>query len=806
MRLRFDIQGPARVLWGVLLVLAALPVHGAGSYSGIYPHLAFFNEENECGTGAVVPWADRLWVVTYAPHQPRGSTDKLYEITPALESIIRPESIGGTPANRMIHRESRQLFIGPYVIDEQRKVRVIPYTRMVGRPTGNARHLFDPANKIYTATMEEGFYEVNVHTLGVTELYADEQGQAGSLAGLPGAHGKGLYSGQGRLIYANNGEPGEEALRNPLITSGVLAEWDGQEWSTVLRAQFTEVTGPGGLYGNAQPARDPVWSVGWDARSLIVMLLDGGRWYRYRLPKGSHSYDGAHGWNTEWPRIRDIGEEDLLMTMHGVFWRFPKTFCAADSKGIAPRSSYLKVVGDFCRWRDRVVLGCDDTAKSEFLNKRKAKGIIEAPQSQSNLWFVEPSQLDGFGSVIGRGAVWLNDRVAAGEASDAFLLAGFKHRAAHLASERPTTLTFETDRDGNGQWTALMDVEVKGYRWHSFDPDLDAAWIRVRSSESLERATVWYHYGTGSPERSPLQQAKFLGLARIGDREIVGGVVRAQGGGRRTLEFAARDAGGPIGHYTLDGEMVLRRTADSSAYSGLIQRAAIPSRQGVLSLDAASVIYTDDGGRRFRLPQNPDFVQPRSLGVGRLCREVATERDLLNCYGTLYELPADNAGGFARVRPVASHELQIVDYCSYRGLLVLSGVRLETAGDNPHVIRSEDGRVALWVGAIDDLWDLGKPVGKGGPWLETRVGPAEASDAYLMTGYDRKLLELSSSERAAIRVEVDVSGAGDWHAYKTVRLEPGQTLRHEFPPSFQAYWIRFRSSATTVATAQLDYR
>ena len=74
--------------------------------SGIYPHLATFNEEGECGTGAVVPWADRLWVVSYAPHKPTGSTDKLYEITPALEQIIRPESIGGTPANRMIHRES----------------------------------------------------------------------------------------------------------------------------------------------------------------------------------------------------------------------------------------------------------------------------------------------------------------------------------------------------------------------------------------------------------------------------------------------------------------------------------------------------------------------------------------------------------------------------------------------------------------------------------------------------------------------------------------------------------------------------
>lgn len=63
------------------------------SLSGIYPHLAYFNNEGECGTGAVVPWADRLWVITYGPHKPMGSSDKLYEITPTLQQIIRDESI-----------------------------------------------------------------------------------------------------------------------------------------------------------------------------------------------------------------------------------------------------------------------------------------------------------------------------------------------------------------------------------------------------------------------------------------------------------------------------------------------------------------------------------------------------------------------------------------------------------------------------------------------------------------------------------------------------------------------------------------
>ena len=131
-------------------IAAAEPI----SFSGIYPSLATFNDEGECGTGAVVPWADRLWVISYAPHKPQGSSDKLYEITPDLRQIVRPESVGGTPANRMIHRESQQLFIGPYAIDAKGGVRVIPPGAMFGRLTGNARHLTEPADKIFCATME----------------------------------------------------------------------------------------------------------------------------------------------------------------------------------------------------------------------------------------------------------------------------------------------------------------------------------------------------------------------------------------------------------------------------------------------------------------------------------------------------------------------------------------------------------------------------------------------------------------------------------------------------------------------------
>lgn len=803
-----------RTLFAILvsLILASLSdLEGQSkpSFSGIYPHLALFNDEGECGTGAVVPWAGRLWAITYAPHRPRGSSDSLYEITPDLELIVRSESIGGTPANRMIHRESNQLFIGPYVIDAAQRVRTIPYSKMFGRLTGNARHLTDPANKIYYATMEEGFYEVDVQTLQVTTLYHDEQVKTGPKADLPGYHGKGLYSGQGRLVYANNGEQNAAARRNPFTASGVLAEWNGSAWSTVLRNQFTEVTGPGGIYGNANPKSDPIWSVGWDAKSLILMLLDHGRWHRFRLPKGSHSYDGAHGWNTEWPRIRDVGESSLLMTMHGIFWRFPRHFSAQNSSGIRARSSYLKVVGDFCRWQNRIVLGCDDAAKNEFLNKRRAKGNIPGPQSQSNFWFVAPAQLDQIGPVLARGAVWLEEDVTAQTMSDPILFSGFDRRAVHLAHNgaAPAMFNFEIDRNGDGTWTVLRSVKVPahGYRWLEFGPQVVGSWVRLRAGTPIVGATAQFTFANDD-ERSHNSPTKFASLARPGAENPTGGLLRARGGNKRTLHFAAKSRHGALGYYELSGDIKLRPVDDTSTHSWLQQNAEIPSRQGVIELDSASVIYIADDGQRFRIPRGgpAEFDRPGPLGWSRLDREVATERDLFNCHGTFYELPAVSAGGFARIRPISTHRRRISDYCSYRGLLVMSG--LQAAAANPHTIRSTDGKTALWVGAIDDIWELGKPTGRGGPWLNTAVTSGRASEPYLMTGYDRKTLTLSATDPVTITAEVDLTGVGLWQQYRSLPLAGGgKKVTHVFPMAFQAYWIRFRSDKATTATAQLVY-
>lgn len=792
--------------------------------SGVYPHLAYYNNEGECGTGAVVAWGESLWVITYGPHLPYGSSDKLYQITSGLEQIVRDESIGGTPANRMIHKESNQLFIGPYGISAEENVRVIPYTVMPGRHTGNARHLTDPANKIYYSTMEEGFYEVDVNTLEVKELFRDgnvgrkpgEMAQEAAL--LPGAHGKGLYSGQGVLVYSNNGEATQEALRKFDVEAGSLSEWDGKEWKLIRRNQFVEVTGPGGIYGNPNPETDPIWATGWDHKSLLLGVRGATEgWHFYRLPKASHSYDGAHGWNTEWPRIRDIGTEeqpDYLMMMHGMFWNFPGTFTVANSTGIRPRSAYLKVIGDFTRWKDQLVFGCDDSAQREFLNKRKAKGNIEGPgQSNSNLWFTSVSTPDELGPTTAGGTLWAEEKVNADEYSEPFLFTGWPHRSSWVRNEgtAPVTITYEVDKKGNNEWSRLKSIELAAGESANIDFSSSEAgeWVRAKADRPVT-LTLTFTY-RGNDTRSTTPDVIFKGLANIRSESNLGGLLYGLGENRRTLGLLANATTdgktSETGYYEMGEELKLERKDDVTTADFIRDRFAIP--QQIVEIEKGSVLVIDDKNRRWRLPLGEDaYSSLTDRGLLRICREVATERDLFSCHGTFYELPAENADGYAKIRPVATHHYRINDYASYRGMLILTGVVPKEGKKNPHVIVSEDGKAALWAGVIDDLWKLGKPTGKGGPWVDSNVKAQVASDPYLIGFYDQRELTLSHTSEKAVKitVEVDPTGNGDWIKYAVYTVEPGQQQRHQFSSFFHARWIRFISDTDTNLTTWLEYK
>jgi hypothetical protein len=267
-----------------------------------------------------------------------------------------------------------------------------------------------------------------------------------------------------------------------------------------------------------------------------------------------------------------------------------------------------------------------------------------------------------------------------------------------------------------------------------------------------------------------------------------------RGENKGTLLLATPDA-----LYEVDAKLAFQPVTDAKTHTWMKDNLAAP--KAALEVDAASVIYKDEAGKRWRLPKSA----AQADGI-RVAREVSTERDLFHAHGTFYELPSNNAGGIAMVRPVTTHNLPIQDFCSWRGLTVLAGLPKMPvpAGE---FVESSDGKQRLWMGASDDLWRFGKPSGQGGPWKDSSVTAEVPSEPYLMAGYDRKQLQISHANPASlkVRIEVDLTGSGLWVTYNTFDVPAGKPVVHQFPVGYSAYWLRAVAAADATVSVTLTY-
>ena len=649
-------------------------------FGGRYPHLAVSNKQGECGIGAVVPWAGRLWFITYGPHLPNGSDDKLYEVDAALGITSRRESVGGTPADRLIHAETNQLVIGPYVIDATGGVRVVPPGRMEGRLTAAARHLTDPEHKVFIYDMEGLLSELDLKTLEPKRLFARP---------VPGWHGKGAYSGQGVLVIANNGEHAAASAKKfePFLyavpntravpeEAGALAEWDGRQWRLVRRRQFTDVTGPGGIHG--PPSADaPLWAIGWDEKSVLLLVRSAAQaaagrdpWHTFRLPKACNSFDGDHGWHTEWPRIREVvaaadgRPAKFILTMHGGWYDLPGTFSAETPTGLRPICTHLKITGDVAPWQvagqPAIVFGCDDTAKSGFKSDFQQPRNDLNGRSNSNLWFTTWDRLGQLGRPAGTGYVWRGEDVQAGIPSDPFLLAGdYGKRIVHLAHGSRTPVTFTLEAGAGSAWREIATVTVPadGSRHHVLPADVEGDWVRVTADRDAQDVTVVFRYGIRGGRVEDRQLFAALVDTRANE-PWVGTVFRSGEGEQLPLDLLARSVAGATAAEARAWRIRFDRPAAEPIDSGdpaavfLRDKAVVAAAD--VSFDAASVILAE-GPKVFRLPKPIDpqvaaeYEAPFAAGWPRGLREVATERALLNAAGTFYVLPRVTSGGAALV-------------------------------------------------------------------------------------------------------------------------------------------------------------
>ncbi len=407
---------------------------------------------SECGVGALLPWADALWAVTYNSHmQGTGSGLGLYRIAEDL-TIERVHVHDGTHANRFVHAASNQAIVGPYLIDLKGNWTFLEQFAN-HRLTATMKHLGDPANLVYMLTMEGLLFELDVNTRKSRQV-ADLIREC-KIGKRP--HFKGGFTGQGRVLAANNGfyEYGEEGAG--------LFEWDGKSWRALSRKPHMDCAGRNDM-GNV------VFATGWDESSVLFWALVKGQWQRYRLPKSSHAFE--HAWQTEWMRIREVETEHFLVDIQGGFFELQPVAFADRIWGVKPICQHLRIIPDYCAFRGLLALAGNQTTPNRDNNP-------VGGQPQAGIWFGKTDDLWSWGKPQGWGGPWRRAAVTKGAPSDPFLMTGYDKKVLHLKCDQPAGFDLEVDFLGDGEWSRYERLKVNGYAFHVFPPGFSAHWVRL---------------------------------------------------------------------------------------------------------------------------------------------------------------------------------------------------------------------------------------------------------------------------------------------------------------------------------------
>lgn len=452
------------------------------SVSGVMPHLTVFADavkpkRTETGIGGLMPWAGKLWLVSYVAHtHTSGGGTGLFSIDENFRIEKHKESIVGTYANRIIHSPTHTLLIGPHAIDHTGKVRTIREFSE-HRLTATMEHPTEPETKALYLTMEGLLFEVDIDSLKVTQLanLLDELDVAPDAY----SHFKGGHTSQGKIFVTNNTYEERDFLGQ--AADGRLGMFDGSQWQTIERKPFCEVTGRSGEDW-------PVYATGWDNASAILKTYYRDEWTTYRLPKATHTFD--HMWYTEWPRIREVETERFLLDTHFMFYELPAMLYDGKLWGLRPISTHLRMIPDFCSWRGMLVLAGNQVTPISDSNPW-------AGEPHSNLWFGKTDDLWSFGKPSGWGGPWWKDAVTAGETSDPYLMTGFDKKVLHIShtGSAPASFRIEVDFLGTQEWQPYLTLEAgaNGYAHHIFPDGFSAHWVRL-VSESATTVSAQFTY------------------------------------------------------------------------------------------------------------------------------------------------------------------------------------------------------------------------------------------------------------------------------------------------------------------------
>lgn len=436
--------------------------------NGIFPQNAIYVNhqagQSECGIGAMIPWAGKLWYTSYGAKATEDNGSALYSLDMDMKQERFRGSVSGTYFNRFILDASGQVNIGPYLIDANGCVRVIP--GLVKYDIASSfRHLTDFDHLFYVLTIDGLLLEVNIDTLDVKQLFDlkneldfDDPSECHMTAGV---------SAQGKIFVASNSYTEKDYLGER--AAGRLAEYDGKHWTIIERKPFHELVARWN-WG------ETVFAAGWDRLSAILKVYAEGKWTTYRLPKGSMNFENSSAAKNV--RIKEVETEGYLMDHFGIFYDLCPVAWEGKVFGIRPVSAHLKKIQDFCSYRGMLVLSGDQMSAT-------GENSCKVSDPQTNLLFMKTDDIWGFGKPTGFGSCWLKQSVADSEASAPYLMTGFDKKMLQIRNDgdEAAVVQLQVDFTGLQEWQTYQTFTIPAREnvVYPFDYGFSCHWVRLKA-------------------------------------------------------------------------------------------------------------------------------------------------------------------------------------------------------------------------------------------------------------------------------------------------------------------------------------
>lgn len=319
----------------------------------------------EAGVGALMPWNDRLYYNVYNAESGQSSGLGLFSMGLDDGRAVLEVEQNVCDAARILHVESKQVFIGRNVISASGVITQVTGFNAYDRVAGYCR---DPLSTtgLYALTMATAsqslppfLYRVDT-TTKVATLVKDLSTFGTNFS--PSSHLKAIWSagtGSGARLYLadnNYGEASPLTVYNP-NTNGI---------GTINNypASWIEIASS---LGNANNS-NTVFMFGADNSSALLWCVDpnvdptvSSNVLKLRLPLASWSM-----WNytqQEWMRARQVATERFLVDLHGTWYDLAAMLggAATIATGGMPRmralSRHYGTYPDFCFFDGQLVLG-----------------------------------------------------------------------------------------------------------------------------------------------------------------------------------------------------------------------------------------------------------------------------------------------------------------------------------------------------------------------------------------------------------------------------------------------------------------